>query len=311
MTQSSVSPHDVECAVSLATTEVDAGSEIIVTVSCACADGCELTDHTISIRDAVGTEVATGQLVAGDDADHAELSFRVSASAGEHSYTVALVAPDGIADAHVAEVQTVSVTTRAHKTFVNVWGLPPAAGVGEPLSFKVGVKCSCGCDMSGRMVEITGADGKPLATAEIGSALWPASAALHYIDITATAPAAAGRTALRVTVAASAAAPPHSAAAAEFSVNVVPAADHEITITVLDSDAGAPIANAQVVLHPYRAVTNVDGMARLRVARGDYRLQVSGKTYIAGLQDVSIAENLAISTELTRAPPPRSPDDGY
>lgn len=302
-----VSPtHDVQCTIALAAAEVDAGADVAVTVSCACGEGCDLTDHTISIRDAAGTEIAATALAAGEEAYVAEITFRAPLTAGEHTFSAVLVP----ADAHEI-AQDFTVTTRAHASFVNVWGLPPAVGAGERFAFKVGVKCSAACSQGGRTVEITTSDGTPVATAVLGNELWPGTAALHYAEIDIPAPNEPGRTDYLVGLAATPGEPPHAEGTARFSLNVVPAGDHEITVTVLDGEARAPIANAQIVLHPYRSQTDASGIARLRVARGSYRLQVSGKKYLPSLCDVTVAESMAISAELAREPPPRSPDEGY
>ena len=302
--------HRVQLQVALSAAEVDAGSSITATVSCACSEGCDLTGHAVSIRDAEGGEIAAASLVAGDDADAAQIIFRAPRTVGEHRLLAVLLPSGETAGANEAAPHEFTLVTRAHATSINVWRIPPAVGAGERFEFTVGVRCSSACDLGGTAIEVATNDGAPVATAVLGADHWPETAALHYANVSAIAPQRPGRAPFRVTIAAGGE-PPHAAGVAEFSVNVVPAAEHEVTVTVLDGEAKAPIPNAQIVLHPYRAVTDAAGVARLRVAHGSYKLQVSGKTFIPGLRDVTVAQSMAISTELVRQPPPRSPDDGY
>ena len=59
-------------------------------------------------------------------------------------------------------------------------------------------------------------------------------------------------------------------------VRVVSAPDCEVTVRALDREKQTPIKGARVVMHPYRAVTDENGVAKVRVARGQYDILVSG-----------------------------------
>jgi len=63
-------------------------------------------------------------------------------------------------------------------------------------------------------------------------------------------------------------------------------------------------------MHPYRAFTDANGMARLKVGKGAYRLFVSGFNYIAFEDSIDVASDVAVREELA-AEPEGQEDYGY
>jgi hypothetical protein len=59
-----------------------------------------------------------------------------------------------------------------------------------------------------------------------------------------------------------------------------------------------PIAGAKVVVHPYRALTDADGVAEIRLPKGAYRLFVSGHERFPFRSDGEISGDLTITAEL-------------
>src|ERR1700684_3794301 len=68
----------------------------------------------------------------------------------------------------------------------------------------------------------------------------------------------------------------HSPGALSIPVRTVAAPDHEITIEVVDRESGAPLEGVNLIMHPYRATTDRNGMARMKVAADRYELHASG-----------------------------------
>src|SRR6202030_2990027 len=68
----------------------------------------------------------------------------------------------------------------------------------------------------------------------------------------------------------------HSPGALSIPVRAVAAPDHEITIEVVDRESGAPLEGVNLIMHPYRATTDRNGMARMKVAADHYELHASG-----------------------------------
>ena len=97
----------------------------------------------------------------------------------------------------------------------------------------------------------------------------------------AQAPIATGDHRWQVETAGSDAGVPHAAGSVAFAIKVVSPPDHEVTVEAFDSEKQAPIKGAHVLLHPYRALTDERGMAKIKVAKGRYKLFVSGFNTLA------------------------------
>jgi hypothetical protein len=67
-----------------------------------------------------------------------------------------------------------------------------------------------------------------------------------------------------------------SGASLGVHVRTVAAPDHEITVEVVDRESGAPLEGINLIMYPYRATTDRNGMARMKVAADHYVLHASG-----------------------------------
>ena len=47
-------------------------------------------------------------------------------------------------------------------------------------------------------------------------------------------------------------------------------------------------------MHPYRAITDENGVAKLKVVKGSYKLLVSASKYLATSRTVEVTENTTI-----------------
>jgi hypothetical protein len=191
---------------------------------------------------------------------------------------LAVVEKDGVS--HEETSTAFAFSTRAHVANVNVWGVPTAIAVGEPFSFKVGIKCSAGCKLAGRQVAVFDHEGAQAAAGHLRDDVWRDTSALYFVELQAEAPREKG----------------------DYRWRVVAAADHEITVEAFDIEKGAPIKGAHVLLHPYRALTDDNGVAKVRVAKGTYKLFVSGFNYVAYERIIDVAGNVAIRAELAEEP---------
>ncbi len=316
------------CAVEVSAHEVDAGGDVTVVVRASCPDRCDLQGQPVSIRDEDGTELAATalsatELAAADatsefvtsepgDSQHSEtgrnaystapVALRASLGVGEHVWraVLATVEKDGVL--HEETAVAFSFTTRAHAASVNVWGVPSAIPVGDTFGFKVGIKCSVGCKLAGRQVSILDHKGAQVAAGTLRGAPWPDTSALYFAELRANAPGETGDYRWRVETPGSDAGVPHAAGSATFAVKIVARADHEVTVEAFDVENNAPIKGAHVLLHPYRALTDESGVAKVRVAKGTYKLFVSGFNYIAYESTIDVANNIAIRAELLVEP---------
>ena len=77
----------------------------------------------------------------------------------------------------------------------------------------------------------------------------------------------------------------------------------------IDREKQTPIKGARVVMHPYRAVTDDNGIARVRVARGHYDILVSGSQYMPACASVEVTADMMTSAELDADQMWASPDE--
>jgi hypothetical protein len=311
------------CAVEVSPHEVDAGGELTVTVRASCPDGCDLRGHVVSIRNADGAELAAAKLAAAEPAPTEPASSELAAAGeeneedayatgaialrapldvGEHVWRAVLAAVERDGVLHEETAVPFSFSTKAHAASVNVWGVPSAIPVGESFGFKVGIKCSAGCNLAGREVAVLDHAGAPVAAGTLRGDPWPDTSALYFVELRAQAPCETGDYRWRVETPGSENGAPHASGSSTFAVKIVAAADHEVTVAAFDVEKNAPIKGAHVLLHPYRAFTDETGVAKVRVAKGTYRLFVSGFNYIAYENVIDVANNMAIRAELTAEP---------
>jgi len=296
--------HKRACAVEVSPSEVDAGGGLTVVVRASCPDGCDLQRQAISIRNEDGAELAAAELASVEDDAYATgaVTLRAPLDVGEHTWRAVLGAVEKDGVLHEETATAFAFSTMAHAASVNVWGIPSAIAVGESFSFKVGIKCSAGCKLAGRQVFVFDHEGAQVAAGHLRDDAWPDTVALYFVELQAKAPREKGDYRWQVETPGSESGLPHAAGSSEFAVKVVAAADHEVTVEAFDVENGAPIRGAHVLLHPYRALTDDTGVAKVRVAKGTYKLFVSGFNYIAHERIIDVASDMAIRAELAAEP---------
>jgi hypothetical protein len=295
---------DRACAVEVSPCDVDAGGELTVVVRASCPDGCDLQGQRASIRSEDGTELAAAELAAidGDACATGPIVLQAPLDVGEHVWRAVLAAVEKDGVLHDETATAFAFSTKAHAASVNVWGVPSAIAVSEPFSFKVGIKCSAGCRLAGRQVLAFDHEGTRVAAGDLRDDAWPDTSALYFIELQAKAPRETGDYRWRVEIPESELGAPHAAGSSMFAVKVVVPADHEVSVEAFDAETEAPVKGAHVLLHPYRAFTDDNGVAKIRVAKGTYKLFVSGFNYIAYENIIDVASNVAIRAELVVEP---------
>src|SRR5690606_6561749 len=94
----------------------------------------------------------------------------------------------------------------------------------------------------------------------------------------------------------------HAAGSHSFRFKSMAAPDCEVTIEVLDAEKQAPLKGARVSMHPYRGSAGEDGVVKLQVVKGSYKLLVSATRYIADAKAVEINGDTKIRVELALEP---------
>ena len=92
-------------------------------------------------------------------------------------------------------------------------------------------------------------------------------------------------------------------------VRVVNPPDCEVTIQAIDREKQIPIKGARVVMHPYRASTDENGIAKVKVTKGRYDVLVSGSKYVPVSTTVEVTADMITRAELDEEPPWVSPDE--
>ncbi|HEY3516456.1 MAG TPA: hypothetical protein VGL98_05365 [Gammaproteobacteria bacterium] len=189
----------------------------------------------------------------------------------------------------------------AHATRIVVWDVPVVVEPGAVFRVKVGVKCADECSSAGRLVEIRDAEGQVVVSGCVGEAPWPGTTALHYAELELRAPSVEGlhaREAFVVAAADETRELTHEAASARFQIRAAQAPECRLRVMAVDARSRAPVPGAKVVVHPYHALTNADGIAELRVPKGAYRLFVSGRDRFPFRSDGEIDSDVTIQAEL-------------
>jgi hypothetical protein len=292
------------CAVEVSPSEVDAGAELTVTVRVSCPNGFDLRAQSVSIRDQNDTELATAELTEFDGETYATSAFilRAPLEVGEHIYRAILAAQEQDGALYEETSTEFSFVARPHAMSLNVWGLPSAIAAGERFGLKVGIKCSTGCRLTGTPLSVFDDEGAQVGAGSLLDDVWPGTSALYFAEVEAQAPLTTGDHEWHVEAPGSGQGVPHAAGSFTFTVKVVNPPDHEVTVEAFDSERQTPIKGAHVLLHPYRALTDERGMAKVRVAKGCYRLFVSGFQYIAHQSIIDVAGDVTTRAELTLEP---------
>jgi hypothetical protein len=291
------------CTVEVLPHEVDAAAELTLAIRVSYPNGCDLTGQRVSIREQDDTELASAQLSELDGETYAAsaITLRAPLRLGEHIFRVVLAAQEQDGVLHEETSTEFSFVVVPHAPSVNVWGLPSAIAAGEDFRFKVGIKCSAGCKLTGRQLRIFDHGGTQVAEAQLVDHVWPGTSALYFAEVEAQAPLQIGDHAWRVEAPGSEGVP-HAAGSCSFAIKVLSPPDHEVTIEAFDSERQTPIKGAHVLLHPYRALTDESGVAKVKVAKGRYKLVVSGFRYVAHQSIIDVAGDVTTRAELVSEP---------
>src|SRR5438552_3331908 len=216
------------CAVDVSPSEVDAGAEFTVTARVSCPGGCDLSGQSVSIRNQDDTELATAVLTELDGEAYVTSAFVVRAplKAGGHTYRTVLAASEKDEVLHEETSTEFSFVAKAHAASVNIWGLPSAIAAGERFRFKVGIKCSAACKLTGRPLSIFDHEGAQVGAASLLDDVWPGTSALYFAEVEAQAPLRAGDYQWQVKTPGSDVSIPHAAGSCTFAIKVVRPPDH-------------------------------------------------------------------------------------
>lgn len=277
MTSQEAVLFNISLSLSILPQEADAGATLTLKAVAECPEQYDLSGDSVLFVDATGHEIGSAPLAALEGNDFgAEITVTAPIELGEYGYGSVLMPAEGDGVAHAGAKAGVRCTVKAHDVHLNAWDIPSAITAGEAFRFHVGMKCSCGCNLANRAFVVRDQDGSVVASGRLGEAIWPGTSALHYAEIRAVAPPDIGSHHWTVESAGWNNGIAHSPGALGIPVGTVAAPDHEVTIEVVDRESGAPLEGVNLIMHPYRATTDQNGTARMKVAADHYQLHASG-----------------------------------
>ena len=302
------------CTVEVSPDEADAGTDITLNVHVTCSRKEGLREPRVSIRDHEGAELAQAELTKADDDDgdgyaSDDIVLTAPRSAGEHVYRAVVLAADKDGALHEQASTDVRLVVTLHAAELNVWDIPSTIVAGGRFKFMVGVRCSAGCCLTSQGLSILDQEGSQRGAANLGRDVWPETDALYVAEIEGEAPQAAGAYQWEVRTAAWDCELPHAAGSLAVSVRVVNPPDCEVTVEAVDREKQTPIKGARVIMHPYRAVTDENGIARVKVTKGQYDILVSASKYLAASTTAEVTADMVTRAELEVDPPWESLDE--
>jgi len=295
-------PGRATCAVEITPTRTRAGAPFTVTASVTCADARDLRGFACHLERADGSVACRFDLAMYDGTSTKAHDVEVAgpSEVGEHVYT--MVFPQQAKGGVVYEEARAeaSVTIDPHAIHVTVWGLPASVTTGESFRISVGAKGGGATATAGKAFVVRDASGEVVAEGVFGSEPWRGTAALFAADATITAPDTAEVHRWTAHVEGFDHPLPHAAGERAFSVTTVEPPSHEVTVKVRDHATQEPIEGVQVVIHPFLARTDADGVARVKVAPGDHRMFVSGYNYETFRSSLTVDGDVGLEAELVR-----------
>ena len=192
-----------------------------------------------------------------------------------------------------------------HAVSVVAWDIPSAIVVGEKFGMKVGIKCANECDLANTEFGIFDESGTQVGAGTLPAERWPGTV-LHVVEVELEAPAEAALYTWSVKVRSTSlqtnSEPEgeivHAEASINFGVRVVARPEFMVTVETVDAGDQRPLSGARVVMHPYRAVTDEGGIAKVRVAKGTYKLFVSQTRYVTFGLPVEVERDMTARAEL-------------
>jgi hypothetical protein len=192
----------------------------------------------------------------------------------------------------------------SHEISLAVWDLTSPVVIGRRPTLKVGVSCPSACDLSGTAIDVYNDTGERIGTGRLGSAPWPATAALYWAELDLVAPEREGDVSLDIRATPTL---PHADATSVVTFAVSRQPEHHVTLHVIDKTTGAPLASVELRVGRFRATTDNAGIARVEMPAGTYEVGTWKNGYEMASTTVVIAADSTIRLELTAAGEPERP----
>jgi hypothetical protein len=300
-----VKAHETSMSmIKAAAAELDADSYMPLKVGVTCSSACDLRGKVVNITDHQGIVVEDGiELTEFDGTVNvAGVVAKAPVIPGEYTWMAVFPAQEKQGILHEECSALFPFIVKPHVTIIRVGDVPCPIVLNTEFRIKAGVKCSIKCNLAGREIEIYDHEGEKVATNTLGDVPWPGTSDVYWAEVELKAPGTEGsyrwtakfpKPDLKV---------PHEEASCNLDLIIARPPDCEVTVEAIDKDTKTPIENAQVALHPYRGNTDDGGVAKIKVARGQYKLYVWKRDYKGDYgpfkTTVEVADDVAVKAEL-------------
>ncbi len=196
----------------------------------------------------------------------------------------------------------------AHNTTLAVWDIPSPLAINRSSTMKVGAKCSEGCEIAGREIEVRNEAGDKVASAKIGPTPWAGTSSLYWAEMQLMAPPAEGTYSWTVRFTGNDSELPHREASSNFRFVAVRQPEHIVTIQVMTQHTEAVLCGAEVRVGFYRGSTDESGLSKIDVPKGAYELNVWKRGYELLSRSIEVADDVTVCAGLVAVP---EPEDEY
>jgi hypothetical protein len=239
----------------------------------------------------------------GTDNETAETALIAPAELGEYRWSVLFPAQVQNGILHEEDSEPFWFTVRPHMTSMAVWDVPTPVVLGASLDIKIGAKCDAQCSMEGQKFAVYDHEDVKVASGTLGGDPWPRATALYWTELQLQAPKAEGLYRWTVKLEEPDLPLAHQVTSYSFVFRTVKQPERVVTVKVLDTETREPVEEAVVLLHPYRAKTDVNGLARIEVAQGEYELNVTKGNYGLFQLNLTVDRDVRITADVLVVPP--------
>ena len=283
--------------------EVEAGAEVTVLVRASCSSGCLLTDAAIDVVTPDGGVVARVSVSGRGATEETPLVLRVPNQIGAFVWNAIFVRSETEAEVHEgADPLPMPFKTVPHATSMAVWNVHSPVVAGSAVHVKVGMRCSAGCRLAGRIVAIVDDRGTTIGEGTLADSPWTGTDALYWTAVELKAPSTEGTTAYRAISGMPDAEPLHEPSTAAFSFRTTGLPEHEVTVHVVDKGTGAGVSDVEVRLGPYLRSTDERGHVRIDVPGGAYELTIRKDGFGGFPVVVEVRANLSVRYDAIAVP---------
>ncbi len=296
--------HKVDVSIVKTTfTELETGTEIKLMIRLSCLECCDFRGKMIKLIDKneVVQEIELTKFN-GAESETDEFVVKTSIEPGEYTWTAVFPEQEEDGVLHEGGSASFSFTFNPHSISMAVWDIPVLIQLNTAFKVKVGIKCSAECNLSGNNIEIYDQEGRIVVTEKLSHIPWPGTVALYWAEVELKTPDTEGSYTWQVKFPKPDIEIPHLETCKFFSFLVVNAPDVTVTVEVINKETRSPISNASIILHPYRTKMDESGIARLEVAKGEYKLYVTAEGYEMFKKTVKVTDDLNIIAELDVPP---------